>query len=199
MKLRSIEAMWMGSAFCAAAALATAVIAILGMEQRGIHAALAATARLAFLLFWPAYSGGALVSLFGTAFQPFKRHAREFGLAFVSALLVHLSLVAWLCLIGAAPGASTFVVFGIAAAWAYFLALFSIPSLHEALGPRRWWLLNNVGMNYLACAFILDFLKEPLGGGVRHVVEYLPFLTLAIAGPGLRVAALARRLIVSFR
>jgi hypothetical protein len=194
MRSRSIDALWMGSAFCAALALAVGVIIALGAEQRGVDAAVAATARLMFLLFWPAYSGGALVALFGSAFQPLKRHAREFGLAFAAALLVHLSLVGDLCLIGAAPGVPTFVFFGAGAVWAYLLALFSFPRLHLALGPRNWWLLSNLGMSYLAYAFIADFLKQPLHGGIKHVVEYLPFAVLSLAGPSLRLAAFAQRI-----
>jgi hypothetical protein len=196
---RSIDALWMFSAVCAALTLAASVTIALGAKQSGIDAALAATARLMFLLFWPAYSGGALVALFGAVFQPLKQHAREFGLAFASALLVHLGLVAVLCLIGAAPDAATFVFFGIGAAWAYVLALFSIPRLRLALGPRNWWLLSNVGMNYVAYAFIVDFLQQPLHGGVKHIIEYLPFAVLSLAGPGLRLAAYMQRIGRSWR
>jgi hypothetical protein len=196
---RSIDALWIFSAVCAALTLAASVTIALGAKQRGIDAALAATARLMFLLFWPAYSGGALVALFGAVFQPLKQHAREFGLAFASALLVHLGLVAVLCLIGAAPDAATFVFFGIGAAWAYLLALFSIPRLRLALGPRNWWLLSNVGMNYVAYAFIVDFLQQPLHGGVKHIIEYLPFAVLSLAGPGLRLAAYMQRIGRSWR
>ena len=199
MRSRSIDALWMFSAVCAALTLAASVTIALGAKQSGIDAALAATARLMFLLFWPAYSGGALVALFGAVFQPLKQHAREFGLAFASALLVHLGLVAVLCLIGAAPDAATFVFFGIGAAWAYVLALFSIPRLRLALGPRNWWLLSNVGMNYVAYAFIVDFLQQPLHGGVKHIIEYLPFAVLSLAGPGLRLAAYMQRIGRSWR
>jgi hypothetical protein len=196
---RSIDALWIFSAVCAALTLAASVTIALGAKQSGIDAALAATARLMFLLFWPAYSGGALVALFGAVFQPLKQHAREFGLAFASALLVHLGLVAVLCLIGAAPDAATFIFFGIGAAWAYVLALFSIPRLRLALGPRNWWLLSNVGMNYVAYAFIVDFLQQPLHGGVKHIIEYLPFAVLSLAGPGLRLAAYMQRIGRSWR
>lgn len=191
MRSRSIDALWMGSAFCAALALAIGVIVISGAEQRGIGAAMAATARLMFLLFWPAYSGGALVVLFGSAFQPLKELAREFGLAFAAALLVHLGLVGVLCLIGSAPALATFTFFGVGAAWVYLLALFSIPALRLALGSKGWWLLSNVGMNYVAYAFIVDFVKQPFQGGVKHMVEYLPFAVLSLAGPSLRLAAYA--------
>jgi hypothetical protein len=183
----------MCAGLCSALTLAVSVLITLGAEERGIHAALAATARLQFLLFWPAYSGSALVSIFGSPFQSLKRHAREFGLAFSSALLVHLGLVGLLCSIGAAPAMPVFIFFGFAAAWAYLLALFSIPRLHRALGPKYWWFLSNVGMNYLAYAFFVDFRNEPFHGGIKHVVEYLPFAVLAVAGPSLRLAAFAQR------
>jgi hypothetical protein len=190
---RSIDALWMGSAFCAALVLAVGVLALRGPNEEGIHAALAATARLMFLLFWPAYSGSALASLFGPAFQPLKQHARECGLAFTAALLVHLGLIGLLCLIGAAPDVATFMFFGSAAAWACLLAVFSIDRLRQALGPGYRWLLSNIGMNYLAYAFIVDFLRDPLHGEIKHVIRYLPFAVLAIAGPSLRVAAFAQR------
>jgi hypothetical protein len=193
MKIRSTEAMCIGAAFCAALVLAVGVLAVRGVDESGVRAALATTARLVFLLFWPAYSGSALAALFGSPFQQLKRHAREFGLAFVSALSVHLGLVGLLCLIGAAPSRETFIFFGGAAACAYLLALFSIPKLHEALGAKYWRVLNVVGMNYLAYAFIVDFVKLPLGGSVAHVAEYLPFAVLSLGGPSLRLAAFAKR------
>ena len=31
-------------------------------------------------------------------------------------------------------------------------------------------------MNFILFAFLTDFMKNPLKGGVRHVVEYLPFV-----------------------
>jgi hypothetical protein len=197
MRSRSVDALWMSSAFCAALALAAIVIIALGGEQRGIHTALASTARLMFLLFWPAYCGAALVALLGPRFQQLKQHSREFGLAFSSALLVHLGLVGLLCLIGDAPGAPIFIFFGIGAALAYLLALFSFPRAHHLIGPKNWWLLSNVGMNYLAYVFIVDFVNEPLSGGTKRMVEYLPFAVLSLAAPGLRLAAFVKRVVRS--
>lgn len=193
MRFQSIAALWMGSAFCLALGAAVGVLIAFGTEERGIHGALEVTARVMFLLFWPAYSGGGLTSLFGLAFQPLKQRAREFGLAFASALLVHLALVAWLCMIGATPDVSTFLIFGIAAAWACLLSLLSIGRLQQALGLRYWSLLRTIGMNYVAFAFALDFLKDPFHGGAKHLLEYLPFAVLAVGGPSLRLAAWARR------
>jgi hypothetical protein len=179
----------MGWACCAALVLAAVVLALLGVGERGTKAALAATARLSFLLFWAAYSGSALTALFGARFQPLKERAREFGLAFAAAHLVHIGLVGWLCWIGVVPAVPLFIFFGIALIFTYLLALFSIGDLQRALGPRSWWLLRTIGMNYIAFAFFVDFMKSPLQGGIKHVVEYLPFVILAIAGPALRAAA----------
>jgi hypothetical protein len=183
----------MASAFCAALCLVAGDIAILGPGDRGIRAALLATARLGFVFFWPAYAGGALVSLFGSRLDAPRRHAKDLGLAFASVLLVHLGLVFWLCVSGAPPPISTFVFFGGAATLTYAIALFSIPSLQQALGSTRWRLLRVIGLNYVAYAFIVDFLKDPLHRGILHFVAYLPFSILAVAGPLLRVLAWLRR------
>jgi hypothetical protein len=181
----------MGAAFAAAAAVAALALAAFGAGERGTDIALQATARVSFLLFWPAYAGGALATLFGPRFQPLARHARDFGLAFAAAHLVHVGLVAWLCWIGAAPAAGVFRFFGIALAWLYVIALFSIPRLQAAIGRTGWRLLRTVGMTWIAYAFAVDFLRYPLAGGAKHVAEYLPFAVLSLAGPAFYVTALA--------
>ena len=167
---------------------------VLGAGERGIGAALAATARLAFLFFWPAYSASAMTSLFGPAFLPLKRRGREFGLAFVSVLLVHLGLVALLCLSGHPPEIGVFIVFGIAAAWAFLFAFFSFGQRRSTPGPKTAWVLRNVGMNYLAYAFAIDFFRDPFHGDAKHLIEYAPFALLSVLGPGLRVAAWAQHI-----
>ena len=185
--------MWIAGGFCANVVVAGGVLVVLGTDERGLNAALAATARLAFMVFLPAYCGGALVALFGGLFAPIKLRAREFGLAFASALLVHLGMVLWRTLAGDPPGAGLVTFFGAGAVLAYLLALFSIPSLHKALGRKYWLVLNKVGMNYIAYAFFVDFAKHPLEGGVKRVIEYLPFVILAVAAPLLRLGAFAMR------
>lgn len=183
---------WVTAPFCAALGLAAAVLAIAGADDQGIHLALLATARLQFLFFWPAYAGSALATLFGPAFAPWRRHAREFGLAFAAALAVHLGLVAWLCAIGDVPPVRTFVIFGVAALCVYGLALLSIGRLQRLLGARAWAALRFGGMNYIALAFADDFLRNPLGGDMQHALFYGPFMALAVLGPVLRCAAIAR-------
>jgi hypothetical protein len=193
MKSRSTDLLYMGSAFCAALVLAAAALLAFGVEERGVSIALQLTGRLQFLLFWIAYAGGPLGFLFGSRFRPLVRRAREFGLAFAAALTVHLGVVVLLCLIGAAPVAAVFAFFGVAAIFAYLLALFSIPRLHNALGGRVWWVLSNVGMNYIAYAFFSDFFHEPVSGGVEHIAEYLPFALLAGGAIVLRALAYGKR------
>jgi hypothetical protein len=44
-------------------------------------------------------------------------------------------------------------------------------------------------MNYILYAFLYDFVQDPLHGGARRLVEYLPFTVMAIVAPLLRLAA----------
>ncbi|HTZ70840.1 MAG TPA: hypothetical protein VMB71_09345, partial [Acetobacteraceae bacterium] len=161
--------------------------------EHGTDAALAATARFSFLLFWGAYAGGAMAALFGPRFEKLRRRGREFGLAFAAAHLVHLGLVGWLCYIGATPATGTFLFFGAAAGWVYVLALFSFRPTHRLLNARAWWVMRTVGMNFIAYAFFVDFFRLPLVGAL-HIVGYVPFTVLAVLGPVLRLAAFGMRL-----
>jgi hypothetical protein len=183
------------SPVCASLGLVVVVLVCLGVGERGTDVALQLTARLSFLLFWLAYTGGPLTVLFGSTFLPLKRYAREFGLAFAFAHLSHVGLVIWLCWIGAAPSLSTFVFFGIALIFTYALAFFSIGRLQWMLGARSWWLLRTIGLNYIALAFAKDFTKDPLGGGLTHVAEYLPFVVLAVVALFLRLFASTVRML----
>jgi hypothetical protein len=187
----------MVTAFCAALALAVLVIARFGPGERGIDIALQLTARWSFLLFWPAYSGSAVATLFGL--DRLRRRVRDFGLAFASAHLVHIGLVVWLCQIGAAPPIGSFVFFGIALIWTYLLALLSIDRLRRTFGRRFWWWFNTVGLNYIALAFAADFMRFSYQSDAKYLVGYLPFVVLSIAGPVLRAAAFMMRIHRSWR
>jgi hypothetical protein len=134
-----------------------------------------------------------MTALFGPAFEPLKRRGRELGLAFASAHLVHLGLVAWLTYIGYAPSLGVFLFFGIAVLWVYLVALFSIPRLQGSLGPNGWWILRVVGLNYISFAFAKDFLGDPQFGSFKYLVTYLPFAALSVVGPLLCFAALVHR------
>jgi hypothetical protein len=77
--------------------------------------------------------------------------------------------------------------------WTYLLALFSIKRLQHTLGSKGWWFLRVVGLNYIAYAFAVDFLKGPQFGSIEHLVGYLPFSVLSVVGPLLCLAAFVQR------
>ena len=188
-------AAWACGAALLGLVLALAVLAFMGDGRAGTTAAMRVTARLAFLLFWPSYAGGALVALLGNAFQPVKVRAKSLGLAFGAVLAVHLGLVGWLCWIGDAPPVETFAIFGLAAAWTLLLAISSIERVGLALGDVGRWALRNIGMNYIAFAFAFDFLTPHRPVTALKVAEYLPFAALSVFGPLLRLlASLKQRL-----
>jgi hypothetical protein len=186
----------MAAAFGVALLLAVVILAVMGADAHGTVAALRATARLSYALFWPAYAGASMARVFGPRFAPLAHRARCFGLAFAAAHLVHIGLVVWLYRISAHPPLSEtmFWFFTMAIAWTYLLALLSVARLAEAVGRGRSRILRAVGIEYIAFAFLVDFVITPLRFGVRQPLEYLPFALLAVAGPILRFAALARNL-----
>jgi hypothetical protein len=200
MKSNSPPVLWMSVAFGMAIALAVAVLAVRGTDAKSIGAALRLTARWSFLLFWIAYTGGAMAALFGPALAPLARRGREFGLAFASAHLVHIGLVVWLYQISARPplSGSLFVFFTIGIVWTYLLAALSFGGLSKALGPRRWRLVRILGMNYILLAFGYDFVPSAVDSGVVHqdvwrFVAYMPFAAMSVAAPLLSFAAAAHR------
>jgi hypothetical protein len=185
---------WMAASFLVGLVIVLVVRMSAGPGER-VDMALRATARWSFLLFWLAYAGGALATLFGSRFQALAHRARDFGLAFASAHLAHLSVVAWLYISENPPPRSTLLFFGPAAIWTYVLAILSIKRLSAGLNPGVWRTVRILGVEYIALAFLTDFFaKNPFQSGVLGLVNYLPFQVLAITGPVLRLAALVKRL-----
>jgi hypothetical protein len=190
---------WMAASLGVALAIVIISRVGLGPGER-VAAALRATARWSFLLFWLAYAGSALATVFGSRFQTLARRGRDFGLAFASAHLAHLGLVAWVYYDSRYGSLrqpftpSTIVFFGIAAVWTYVLAILSIKRLSARLNPRVWRTVRTLGVEYIALAFLTDFAKNPFQDGLASLLAYLPFQLLAVAGPLLRLAALAKRL-----
>lgn len=187
-------ARWMLLAFTVAALLAIEIRLTHGPRER-MDTALRATARWSFVLFWLATCGGALRTLFGARFKPLAVHARDLGLSFASAHLVHLALVMWMY--GVADphlSARTVIVFGIGALWTYLLALLSFTETSSWFGVRTARILRLIGVEYITVVFFIDFNKDAFGGGLSRSAYYAPFLILAAAGPLLRVAAAIRRM-----
>jgi hypothetical protein len=183
----------MVAAFLIAVASTAVVLAIFGVGERGTTIALRVTARWSFVLFWFAYTGGAMARLFGSHLAGLARHGRDFGLAFASAQIVHVGLVLWVFYL--APGENgKMVFFWVGIVCTYLLALFSLPRLREALGPRLWRISCIIAMEYIALVFFVDFIRIPLqeNGFVSYPVSYLPFALMLIGGVGLRVVSFAR-------
>lgn len=192
---RAIDARWwMAAAFFVSFVLASIVLARSGTGEDGTVLGLRLTARWAFLLFWPAYAGGALAKLCGGRFAVLARRGREFGLAFAAALLVHIALVLWLYRVETKPNGAM-IFFWVGVLCTYALALFSWPLLRDALGLRLWRLLCTLALEYIALVFAADFVLEPLrGSGIgEYPLTYLPFALVLIGGACLRLAAFGRR------
>lgn len=182
-------AAWVGAAFVVGAIVAAAALSRAGVGRDGIVLGLRLTGRFAFLLFWPSYVAGALVVLFGPTFTPIKRRARDFGLAFAAVFAVHFTLICALCAIGHAPSAWIFIFFSPGVAFILLLALASIEAVGHALGAAGWWFLRNIGMNYLAFDFALDFVRPQSLAAATFHSAYLGFAALAVVGPALRLLA----------
>jgi hypothetical protein len=185
--------LWVGGALGLALTVAAAVVARFGVGERGSDLALAATARLAFLFFWPAYAGGPLVILFGSFFGAVRRRGQALGLAFASVLSVHLSLVAWISWIGHAPPAETFAIFGAGAVFTALLALSSIEGIARSLGVTGWPMLRALGMNYLLFDFAFDFFRPRPRQSVLIQIEYLPFQVLVALAVAARLLSILKQ------
>lgn len=186
-------AKWMFLAIVVGTAIAVEIRFTQGPRER-MGTALRATARWSFALFWLATVGSALRTLFGTRFNKLAAHARDLGLSFASAHLVHLGLVVWMFVVSEPQfPPQTYIVFGGAVFWTYLLALLSFAPISGFLGMRAARVLRLIGVEYITVAFFVDFNKDPFGGGLRHSAYYLPFLSLTAAGPMLRIAAAVRR------
>jgi hypothetical protein len=182
-------------AFLVALVLAAGVLGGRGADENSLKAALFITARWSFLFFFLAYAGGALYRLSGSRFAYLKR-GREYGLAFASAHLVHLGLVAWLwALLHHAPLPAFGVgFFGVAVAFTYLMAALSFGPWSAAMRHPGVRLLILLGLNYILLAFASDFLRgaaTAMGpkGSPRQMLEYLPFAALCLIAPLLRLAA----------
>jgi hypothetical protein len=181
----------MSSAFLVALALAAIVLVIFGVGERGTAIALRATARWSFLLFWPAYAGGAIAWLW-PRFNGLARHGRELGLAYASAQLIHVGLVLWIIHVATGPS-GVMVFFWIGIFCTYFLALFSLPQLGDALEPRLWRILRTIALEYIAIAFTADFVTLHSNELSQHPLSYLPFALMLVSGAGLRFVAFCDR------
>jgi hypothetical protein len=184
-------------AFGGALALAVAVLAGYGSGPDGLSLGLRVTARWSFLFFWLSYAGGAMAILFGPAFAGLARQARALGLAFATALLVHIGFVVWLgVVIGQIPLQGGLLWFFLVALFfTCLLALLSFGIGIRSLG-RLWRPLLFLGTTYILIAFGRDFVLGALDQKAQHwlyAAEYLPFALLSLVAIPLRLAAFLRQ------
>jgi hypothetical protein len=189
--------LWMIGAFGGALALAVAVLAGYGTGPDSLTIGLRVTARWSFIFFWLSYAGGAMAILFGTAFAGLARLARAFGLAFATALLVHIGFVVWLgVVIGQIPLQGGLLwFFLIALFFTCLLTLLSFGIGIRSLGPL-WRPLLFLATTYILIAFGRDFVLGALDLRTQqwlYAVEYLPFALLSLIAIPLRLAAFLRQ------
>lgn len=192
--------------FVVALAIATFVLATNGTDPKGLVAALQMTARWAFILFFVAYTGGAIRTLFGPAFAPIARRGREFGLAYAAAMLVHVGLIVWIFQISAKPplGGKVLLFFLTGLVFTYMLAVLSFGKLAQLLGPTGWRVFRIAAMNYIMFVFAYDFVPTTIrtltgSYSLRDRLKYAPFAAMSVAAPLLVLAALFRSRLASRR
>jgi hypothetical protein len=187
---------WMLGALGGALALAVAVLAGYGTGPDGLRLGIRLAARWSFLFFWLSYVGGAMAILFGSAFAGLARRARALGLAFATALQVHIGLVVWLgVVIGQIPLQGGLLCFFLVALFfTYLLALLSFGIGMRNLG-RLWRPLLFLATTYILIAFGRDFVLGALDPKTPHLLyfaEYVPFALLSLIAIPLRVASFLR-------
>ena len=185
---------WMLLAFAVALVIAGVSLVLRGSAVEGTLLALRLTARWSYLLFWAAYTVGSWATLLGPRLPVAAARARDFGLAFAAAHLVHVGLVAWLYRIAEhPPGVPTLEFFGVAVFFTYLLALLSFPRTAAWLTTREASIIRIVGVEYIALAFLVDFANHPVRLTIGFGLSYGLFLALAFLGYAVRLTALARR------
>ena len=193
MRIRTTS-QWMLASMAVALAMVIVIRLSFGPRERMANA-LQATGRWSFALFWLATVAGPLRTLFGPTFKPLAQRARDLGLCYASAHLVHLGLVVWMYVVSVPDLTRPFVIFlGAGYFWTYLLAALSFGPVSGAVGARVARVLRIIGVEYITLVFFVDFNKDPISSPGR-IAYYAPFLALTVAGPLLRLAALAKRLI----
>jgi len=189
---------WVGSAFVGAVAIAIVVLWVEGSGSDGTTVGLRVTARYSYVLFWLGYVVGALAVLFGPAFTPIARRAREFGLAFASAQLVHVGLVVWFAWISRPQPLreAAMPFFAVGVVWTYFLAALSTDTARKVFSPYMLKGLRTIGSEYIALTFFTDFVLVPTYPP-RYLILYIPFWGMLLGGPLLRLAAAAKEFYAS--
>jgi hypothetical protein len=84
--------------------------------------------------------------------------------------------------------------FAVGVVWTYLLALSSVERLADLFPPDLWRVLRTAGLEYIALVFFADLVILPIESNTTHLIDYVPFSILLIAGAFLRTAATVCRL-----
>ena len=191
---RSVTGPWMLTAFAVALVIAGVSLTLRGFGEEGTLPGLRLTARWSYLWFWCAYTATAWATVLGPHLRPVAMRSRDFGLAFAAAHLVHVGLVAWLYQVAAhPPGRGTLVFFGIAVFFTYLLAILSFRRFAAWLSSDAVTVIRTVGVEYIALAFLADFVIPPFALTLKYAASYGLFLALIVLGYTVRIIALMRR------
>lgn len=185
-----------GSAFLGQLAIATAVLAINGIDTESVREGLRLSARYSFVWFWWAYAGSSLATMFGMRF----RRGREFGLAFAAAHAIHLILVISLYQLSTTTPISVrgAIFFSIGMMFTYLLAVLSIANLSKLVGGFVWGWLRFIGLEYIMLAFQADFIPRSFHiTNLQYALAYIPFAIVGLFGTGLRFARWLRPQLIS--
>ena len=180
--------LWIGLSFATAIAVAVAILIKDGTDPDGTIAALRATARFSFLLFFGAYAGGLFRKVPVALLQRLARRRREFGLSFAAAHSIHLALILWLFHVSRDPPVplKTVIVDGIGFGWMYLLVIFSFDFARRRLSPPVWRGIFNIGLEYIAFVFATDFILLHLRDGQDFTLFYWPFILMLVGTALLR-------------
>jgi len=180
--------LWLVLSFATATAVAVAILVKDGIEPDGTKAALRASARFSFLLFWGAYAGGLLRKVPLAPAQWLSKRRREFGLSFATAHSIHLGLILWLFHVSATAPVplNTIIVDGIGFGWMYLMAILSFNFARRWLNPLAWRVVLNIGLEYIAYVFATDFILLHLRDGQDLTLIYWPFILMLVGTALLR-------------
>jgi sulfoxide reductase heme-binding subunit YedZ len=188
---------WALYAFVAVAASVLALVHLgRGVDEAGLALFARHTARLAFVMFLPAFVAGPFAYFRPTpAARRMLRLRRHLGLAFALAHFIHLgALVSYFVLTPAEPAAVAIAFGGFGYLLLVAMTLTSTDRAMSALG-RNWKRLHGFGVCYLWFVFAQSYLGRVVGGGgpdapanASPPIVYVLLLGFALAALALRGA-----------
>jgi methionine sulfoxide reductase heme-binding subunit len=165
-----------------------------GWDVEGLRLVIRATARASLVLFFLAFTAGALVRLMPSEITRWQRRNRRYlGVSFAASHFIHLAALIALASVDRELfwQLTTPANIILAGAAYLFIAAMTVTSFDRTtawLGPRKWRLLHLVGSWYIWLSFTVAVGKRiPLGP------VYWAMFTLVVLAAALRVVAMQGR------